>query len=176
MACMRAVAALSLAVLTLGACMPPADGSVIDGWELGERVDCAIPNSCADEFAVAAIGLDQTSQGHLPIVAFDLFKIPMPIVHGPTGVVVLQLTDGSRRAFGVGHVGVGGLTPWLKPEEALWPGGSSQDCPRLPETCPEREPGEATPPPCLSGATGQSSSVPVSEGGTSGQASFTPIC
>jgi hypothetical protein len=124
----RLHAAALVVALALMACQPRIvePGARIDGWVLGELVDCADleeRDRCAAELRVA----EQLFGGELrlPVSIIDRSLWTVPFVEATTSapprVAVFVLADGSVRAQGVGYAGVEGpigMTPNLQP---VWP-------------------------------------------------------
>jgi len=98
------LAALALALLGGCANAPP----VIDGWEIGEPVNCGSEVPCNQYAQAATNRLDRVAPGHAPIVSIEVRD--QARIHARSGgsilVVVLRMADGSTRAFGVGHAGI----------------------------------------------------------------------
>jgi hypothetical protein len=97
-----------LVLALLGGCMDDPAGSVIDGWAIGEPVTCDEEFAC-DRFARAAITeLDRRYPAHPPIVTAVVHRQAriVPRSGGEIYVVVIELGDGSARAFGVGGSGI----------------------------------------------------------------------
>jgi hypothetical protein len=99
---MRSVVSV-LALVLLGGCI---NGPVvIDGWEIGDPVNCGSEVACDEYVHTASKELDRAAPNHPPIVSIEVRY------HARGGgranlVVVLELRDGSTRAFGVAHVGI----------------------------------------------------------------------
>ena len=88
-------------------------GSVVDGWSIGDPVDCRQNDECEDFIPAAVAGLDRRDPGHPAIVDVRLHqqgKPGQPILQTCSGgcavVAVFHLLDGSVRAIGVGTPGV----------------------------------------------------------------------
>lgn len=109
------VAAL-LVGLIAGACSPAAD-RVIDTWPIGEVIESRGDASCAELVTVGLAGLADRDPGHAAVVAAHLHRegsfvdpsgktILLKRSGGCCQVLVVELTDGSTRAIGVGYPGI----------------------------------------------------------------------
>ena len=105
---------LSLVVLLLfTGCAPRGPGLVVDGWAIGDEVDCASDLECRAFVPAATIGFDRRSPGHAPIMSVNLYqhgKPGEPVLQVCSGgcpvVAVFRLFDGSIHAIGVGTPGI----------------------------------------------------------------------
>lgn len=112
--------------LVAGGCAPAAD-RIIDSWPVGEPVQCADARSCDELVNVGLAGLNARDPGHPPVVRARLHRegaisdpstgqqILMIRSGGCCQVLVVQLTDGSTRAIGVGYPGISNVPvaiPW----------------------------------------------------------------
>jgi len=103
-------------VAMLAACAPAGPNQVVDGWPIGERLDCGA--ECETYLTVAEAGLDRRDPGHAPIVDVALHRQGtyelegggsyLPVCSGGScpSVAVFRLSDGSIRAIGVGSPGI----------------------------------------------------------------------
>jgi len=109
------VASLALAGL-LAACSPAGPDLVVDGWPIGERLECSSLD-CATYLQVASAGLDRRDAGHAQIVESALHdqgtyeledgSMYVAVCSGSCPLVaVFKLADGATRAIGVGTPGV----------------------------------------------------------------------
>ena len=110
------VALLALAAL-LAACAPADPDRVVDGWPIGERLDCGTTD-CASYLSVASGGLERRDRSSASIVdsalhrqgTYELETGGMYLAVCSGGqcplVAVFTLSDGSIRAIGVGDPGI----------------------------------------------------------------------
>ena len=110
---LRLLPRVALMSVAMSGCMMAPGGSVIDGWSIGDPVDCARNDECDDFIPAAITGLGRRDPGHPAIVEVKLHHQGKPgqtILHTCSGgcpvVAVFQLIDGSLRAIGVGTPGV----------------------------------------------------------------------
>lgn len=112
----HAFAMIRVALLVVGftsGCMLSPIGPTVDGWAIGDPVDCTRHEEC-DEFITAAINaFDRRDPGHRPIAEVRLHdqgRPGAPILHTCSGgcavVAVFRLVDGSVRAIGVATPGI----------------------------------------------------------------------
>ena len=113
------------------ACAPAAADPVIDTWPVGEAADCAELRSCPDLIRVGLAGLDERDPGHAPVATARVHRegalvdpstgqqILMIRSGGCCHVLVVQLTDGSTLAIGVGYPGISDEAVAIHWEEAL---------------------------------------------------------
>ena len=115
-----------LAVATVGSitaavligCDPPGPSMVVDGWPVGEPLECRITDGeCWFYEALASTALDHRSPGHAPIASASLhlqaayrqddgdFRRPI-CLSGCDTIVLFKLIDGSFKAIGAGSIGV----------------------------------------------------------------------
>lgn len=111
------IVAILILVGLLSACGPASPDRVVDGWPIGERVDCSSVD-CASYLSVAAAGLDRRDLGHVPIADSTLHRQGtyelenggsyLAVCSGGSCplVAVFTLSDGSNRAIGVGSPGI----------------------------------------------------------------------
>jgi hypothetical protein len=107
------VAVALAGVLAVVALRSPG-ATIVDGFPLGTRLECATACSAVIDMATGA--LDARDPGHAPVVSavpyHDLDPCsdgtsPVPCVRDSTlTVVVFRLADGSTRAAGVACIGV----------------------------------------------------------------------
>ena len=117
----RVVARVLILLLLAGlvaACGPAGADRVVDGWPIGERLECSTAE-CESYLPVAEAGLRRRDFGHAEIVDSALHKQGtyelengdsyLPVCSGGScpAVAVFTLSDGSTRAIGVGSPGIG---------------------------------------------------------------------
>jgi hypothetical protein len=87
----------------------------IDGYPIGQRVDCTtVIDSCAAELRLTRFGLDSFAPNHPDIQRSAAFAVDLRRVCGGVlctfssgmGVVVFDLSDGTRRAIGYECAGI----------------------------------------------------------------------
>lgn len=115
---MMRFAPIALAVLlTAAACAPLRESPVVDGWPVGDPLDCTTSGArCPELLAAATAGLGVRDPGHAPIVQATLHV--EGVVFDDKGNQILwtrsgaccnvarfELADGSVRAMGVGYPG-----------------------------------------------------------------------
>jgi hypothetical protein len=105
---------LPVAACGAGASAPP----IIDGWSVGEAVDCAAEHDCATMLTTALAKLDETEPGHGQVVRSELHresyyldrrtgnKILATTSGGGCSIVVLEISGGRTSAIGVCYPGV----------------------------------------------------------------------
>jgi hypothetical protein len=83
--------------------------SSIDGYPIGVRVDCSmVDGDCANELRLTRLGLDTFAPNHPDIQRTAAFDVDLRRVcggvlctfSGGMGIVVFDLSDGSKRAIG----------------------------------------------------------------------------
>jgi hypothetical protein len=105
--------------LPLTACGASASAPpIIDGWSVGEAVDCAAEHDCATMLATALAKLEETEPGHAEVVRSELHregyyldrrtgsKILATTSGGGCTIVVLEISGGRTSAIGVCYPGV----------------------------------------------------------------------
>jgi len=108
---------LALGVPACGLFREPAD-PVIDGWPIGNEVDCASRTDCGRLLWLARERLDQRNPGHAAVTRVSL-NVEGSLVDPVTGdqilltrsggaplIAVFELEDGSVTAIGVGYPGI----------------------------------------------------------------------
>lgn len=102
-----------LVALLVGGCIPAAIPLVVDGWAIGDPVDCTADPECAAFVAAAMIGFDRRDPGHARIESVNLHhqgQPGSPVLQECSGgcpvVAAFRLVDGSVRAVGVGTPGI----------------------------------------------------------------------
>jgi len=93
------------------ACNSVTNGSVIDGWKLGDIVHCVETDPqrpCSAMLPFAQKRLDQRDPGHAPVVASELRRQDdISVVRTSVMYVgVFTLADGEHKAIGVIYPGV----------------------------------------------------------------------
>jgi hypothetical protein len=114
--------AVCLALLTLGvlACglLREQPDPLIDGWPVGDAIDCATRTDCALLLGLASEALDNRRPDHADVVAASLHaeglhtdpatgdRFIMTRSGGGPSIAVFELADGTVRAIGVGYPGI----------------------------------------------------------------------
>jgi hypothetical protein len=105
----RAATVVILAAVIVGAAIAGVmfvrgpSGSTIDGWAIGDRIDCQT-NRCQDAIDVARSALDAGLPGHPEVADAALYaRGGLSTTTIPFSVVVFRFRDGSERAVGVGY-------------------------------------------------------------------------
>lgn len=96
----------------------PISGSTIDGWPIGQPLDCGVGRNrlpeCDEFIPAAVVGFDRRDPGHVPIANTTLYgqgdglgnTVLLTCSGGCPVIAVFQLVDGTVRAIGVGTPGV----------------------------------------------------------------------
>ena len=108
------------ATLVLAGCglVPTGGDPIIDTWPVGAPYHCDDVTRCDEQIAAGLEGLAARDPGHAPVVAARLHvegayvdpvsghQILMTRSGGCCRVLVVELTDGTTRAIGVGYPGI----------------------------------------------------------------------
>lgn len=111
------LATVTLAAVSLAACLPPTSDPVVDGWPIGSPLACDPTEKCPELLATARDGLDRRDPGHAPITRTTLHaegtivdasgRITIVTRSGACCYVArFELADGTVSAIGVGYPGI----------------------------------------------------------------------
>jgi hypothetical protein len=90
-----------LPALLLIGCADAFTGHVVDGFPVGNRVDCAsIGYGCDAVMNQAASALEAAFPGHASVVGSAVYEEDHSIRSGSLYIVVFALADGTHRATG----------------------------------------------------------------------------
>jgi hypothetical protein len=111
------LALLALGVLACGLLREQPD-PVVDGWPIGDEVDCRARTDCVTLIDLARSALDHRDRGHVAVARVTLHNegtltdpvtgdhILMTRSGGGPSIAVFGLEDGTVRAIGVGYPGI----------------------------------------------------------------------
>ena len=120
------LALLALGVLACGLLREPPD-PVIDGWPVGDKVDCNERPDCDVLLRLARGRLDQRDPAHSAVARVTLYdegtptdpvsgdRILLTRSGGAPSIAVFELEDGTVTAIGVGYPGIS-REPMVFPE------------------------------------------------------------
>lgn len=112
------IAIVAAIVLAAAACTTLRESPVVDGWPVGDPLDCTTPRArCPELLAEATAGLGRRELGHAPIVRATLHiegvvldddgnQILWTRSGACCNVALFELEDGSVHAIGVGYPGI----------------------------------------------------------------------